>query len=584
MNKTNADAAIKNDITEFHCAMIAAQRDLDAFSHSFNASLDGVSKELDALPALARGLRLRDDQPAAALVNGEVDGWTAQLAACAKAAREAITGREFQNRFQKQPLVVVFGPVKAGKSTLGNFMLGKAFREAPFDNPYRSGAIPKVKIVVEESGRQDAKTKEWFDVNSIESTCSAQYFSVPGLVWVDTPGYGAVEKKGIDIRPLADIARQYVNYADLVVFLDNSDAVWQREVSAAFKAIYTSGKKVLSAILRSDEPGEEDVVDGRIVTPLVPKAATKRSGQEEYVRAGMRQCGANPADCEVISISVKLAEEAIATGDAAKWEASGMGLFYRKIAAVLGNGKVRDIKKESPRLLLKGAVAKVCGTVSGLRKGLVAVRDKLKEKYDALSPAGNLVAEIAVEAVDRLRAPVRRSVDAAIAKAEADGAEHVSVSMAELQAESAKAVNEVLAASVKRLVGAYRRTAGAAFSTAAIQAGIGRSSEMMAYTVDVPEWIPRDPDGIWENICAFFGKSYHRVVTFKETRQQKVDLGFDGAQARQSLAAQFERAAADHVRKELQAIRDDFFGSAMGKVEILLRRVAEAEKRVAESL
>ena len=77
---------------------------------------------------------------------------------------------------------------------------------------------------------------------------------------------------------------------------------------------------------------------------------------------------------------------------------------------------IRDIKKESPRLLLKGAVAKVCGTVSGLRKGLVAVRDKLKEKYDALSPAGNLVAEIAVEAVDRLRAPVRRSVDAAIAK------------------------------------------------------------------------------------------------------------------------------------------------------------------------
>ena len=158
---------IENDITEFHGAMVAAQRDLDAFSHSFNASLGGVAKELDALPALAKGLRRASDEPAAGLVNGEVDGWTAQLAACAKVAREAITGREFQNRFQKQPLVVVFGPVKAGKSTLGNFMLGKAFREAPFDNPYRSGAIPKAKIVVEESGRPDAKTKEWFDVNTV---------------------------------------------------------------------------------------------------------------------------------------------------------------------------------------------------------------------------------------------------------------------------------------------------------------------------------------------------------------------------------------------------------------------------------
>lgn len=575
---------IKNDISEFHGAMVSAQRDLDTFSHSFSASLDGISKELDALPALAKGLRLASDQPAAALVNGEVDGWAAQLATCAKTAREAITGREFQNRFQKQPLVVVFGPVKAGKSTLGNFMLGKAFREAPFDNPYRSGAIPKVEVVVEESGRPDAKRKEWFDVKSTESTCSAQYFSVPGLVWVDTPGYGAVEKKGIDIRPLADIARQYVNYADLVVFLDNSDAVWQREVSSAFKAIYTSGKKVLSAILRSDEPGEEDVVDGRIVTPLVPKSAAKRAGQEKYVRTGMRECGANPTDCEVISISVKLAEEAIATGDAAKWEASGMGLFYRKIADVLGNGKVRDLKKKAPRRLLKGAVAKVCGTIDGLCKGLEAVRDKLKEKFDALTPDGRLVAEIAAEAGDRLRPSICRSVDTAISRADADGIEQVSISMSELQAESAKAVNEVLAAAVKRLVGAYRRTAGAAFSTAAIKAGIVRSSEMMDYTVEVPEWIPREPEGFWENVCAFFGKSYHRVITCKETRQQKVDLGFDGAQARKSLVAQFERAAADHVRKELKAIQNEFFGAAMNKIEILLRRIAEAEKRVAASL
>ena len=191
---------ITSDISRFHGAMIAAQRDLDAFSHSFNASLSGVAKELGMLPSLAKGLRLPGDEPAAGLVNSEVDGWTAQLAECSKTAQETITGREVQNRFQKQPLVVVFGPVKAGKSTLGNFMLGKAFCTAPFDNPYRSGAIPKPKIIVEESGRKDAKTKEWFDVNSIESTCSAQYFSVPGLVWVDTPGYGAVEKKGIDIR------------------------------------------------------------------------------------------------------------------------------------------------------------------------------------------------------------------------------------------------------------------------------------------------------------------------------------------------------------------------------------------------
>lgn len=575
---------MKKDIENFHHSMLEAQRDLDAFTNDFNARLDGVSKELGTLPSLSEGLKLADGAPAAKLVNGEVDGWTAQLRACAKTAQETVIGRSFQNRFEKQPLVVVFGPVKAGKSTLGNFILGKALREAPFDNPYRSGAIPKAEIVVEESGRKDAKTKAWFDVNSIESTCSAQYFSVPGLVWVDTPGYGAVEKKGIDIRPLAEIARQYVNYADLVVFLDNSDAVWQREVSEAFKAVYTSGKKVLSAILRSDEPGQEEVVDGRIVERLQAKSERNRREQETYVRAGMRACGAVEADCEVISVSVKLAEEAIRTADEAKWEASGMGLFYRKIAEALGDGKVRELKKAAPRQLLRNAVKKVCDTIGGLKAGLKDVRERLQERYEALSPEGKIVGEIAEEAADRLRLPVGRAVDAAIARAEEKGAKEISVSMAELQEESAKAVNEVLSKAVKRIVGDYRRTAQAAFSAAAIQAGVTRGTDTVSYSVEVPDWEPRDPEGIWETICSWFGKEYTRATTRTVMRRAEVDLGFDGAAARRSLIAQFSEAAAKHVRAELQAIREEFFGMVLRKIDTLAQRVGEAEKTVAGNL
>ena len=581
---------MQEDINRFHGSMLEAQRDLDAFTDDFKAKLSGVAEELDDLPKLANDLKVPVDEPAAALVNGEIDSWTGVIRSCGKAARETVIGHDFQHRFQKQPLVVVFGPVKAGKSTLGNFILGKAFRNAPFDNPYRNGAIPKSQINVEESGRKDAKTKEWFDVNSIESTCSAQYFSVPGLVWVDTPGYGAVEKKGIDIRPLADIARQYVGYADLVVFLDNSDAVWQREVSDAFKAVYTSGKKVLSAILRSDEPGDEDIVNGEIVTPLQAKSEKNRFAQEEYVRKGMRDCGADPADCTVISISVKLAEEAIAFGDADKWEASGMGLFYRKIAEALGNGKVRELKKEAPRALLRAAVERICGSekdgtgLKGLISALKEVRGTLQKKFDALSPDGELVDEIAAEAADRLRAPVRRAVDAAAARAEEEGTEELSASLGGLQGEATKAVNEVLSASVKRAVGEYRRSAGRSFSVATIKAGLTRSTETMEYSVNVPDWEPREPDGIWEHVCSFFGKSYYRAITRKEKRSQKVDLGFDIGKAKASLLGQFEKAAVQHVKRELEAIRDEFFGAAIRKSEILAKRIMAAEKRVAGCL
>ena len=54
-------SAIKKDISEFHGAMLEAQRDLDAFSHSIKSSLSGVVKEIDMqvtldLMDLLRGL------------------------------------------------------------------------------------------------------------------------------------------------------------------------------------------------------------------------------------------------------------------------------------------------------------------------------------------------------------------------------------------------------------------------------------------------------------------------------------------------------------------------------------------------
>lgn len=575
---------IQTEVAAFHRSMMTAQKDLDDFTDTLNTSLKSITQELDTLPEQTNDLKVHESEPAASLVNGEIEMWTQNLKSCAETARQTITGHAFQHRFQKQPLVVVFGPVKAGKSTLGNFMLGRALRKAPFDNAYRSGLIPEAPIIVEESGRQDVKTKQWFDVNSIESTCSAQYFSVPGLVWVDTPGYGAVEKKEIDIRPLAEIARQYVSYADLVIFLDNSDAVWQREVEAAFRAVYHSGQKVLSAILRSDVTGEEDVIKGKIVTPLLPKSEKDRQDQERYVREGMKACGAKPEDCDVVSISVKLAEEAVATGDSAKWEASGMGVFYRKIAAALADGRVRELKKSAPRLLLQNAVSRVKEILNGLNKGLSTTFQRLSEKYESLSPEGALVDEVATEAVDQLRINIRQIVDQAVSRAESQNAEELSVSLEEIHDEASKAVGGVLMRTVKRMIGDYQCAVSTGFNLEKAKTNLTRKTESIEYSVEVPDWEPRDPEGLWENICAFFGKDYFRATTSTETRTSTIDLGFDDAEARHELIASLEKQAKAYVRRELASIREDFFGVSMKKVETLIIRLKETEKRVANCL
>ena len=66
------------------------------------------------------------------------------------------------NKNEKYLLTMVFGQVKTGKSSLGNFIAGKKFYNAKFDNEYKNYAHPvfcnekagrEGNITVDDSGR-----------------------------------------------------------------------------------------------------------------------------------------------------------------------------------------------------------------------------------------------------------------------------------------------------------------------------------------------------------------------------------------------------------------------------------------------
>ena len=136
---------IQQDLDYFYKGLLSAQKILDKFSAEFSTKIDNVSQELDSLSSLTAGLRVVEDTPIAALVNGEIDKWQQIINICKGEAEKQVKGREFQDKFEKVPLVIVFGIVKAGKSTLGNFMHGRAFRDAPFDNVYKDGLLSRKK-------------------------------------------------------------------------------------------------------------------------------------------------------------------------------------------------------------------------------------------------------------------------------------------------------------------------------------------------------------------------------------------------------------------------------------------------------
>ena len=150
---------IQKDLTLFAKGLENADKILSSFSLEFSEKLNSIGQELNNLSVLTLNLRCNDNSPAATLINSEIDIWSSRLKQCSEYTKNNIVGREFQSKFEKSPLVIVFGVVKAGKSTLGNFLHGRSFRKAEFDNEYKNGQIPISKIYVEESGRDDAKIK-----------------------------------------------------------------------------------------------------------------------------------------------------------------------------------------------------------------------------------------------------------------------------------------------------------------------------------------------------------------------------------------------------------------------------------------
>jgi len=575
---------IQKDLECFYNGLQRAQAILDKFSDEFTTKIESVSAKLDELSGLTSKLRMPEDSPISSLVNSEIDRWQQIIDVCRSAAKKQIDGRDFQNKFEKVPLVIVFGIVKAGKSTLGNFVHGRSFRKAEFDNVYKNGQIPASRIIVQEKGRADVSEKDAFDENSIESTCSAQYFTLPGLAWVDTPGIGAIEKKSVDIVPLADIARKYVQYADLVVFLANSTNPGVQEDIAGYRDLYESGKKALVVITRSDTYASR-VENGKIVKIQIPKDRERRQLQEKSLCDAMEKNGVPRKFCDAVSISTQLAEKAVAANDDVLWNGGNMGEFYRKVVSVIGDSQILELKKEAPRKLWNKTVSDIVGSESqalglaGLLHELARIQNKIQEKYDSLDPAGGIVGEIVEDTVNQIRPPLRRFVNDAVENASGD---NVAIDLKALQNKIQRELVEALGIHVKKIVGEFRRDVLSQLSVDGISAQASRKTEEQKFSVDVPEIVERDPEGFVEKFRAFFGKKYHRVETHKEEHSFSIDLGIDPTTAKSKLIAELERSLEQHIKSELAKLRKLFFGATLDKIKNLEAEVSKLSKSLAE--
>ena len=254
-----------------------------------------------------------------------------------KELEEAKDGMQFIQDYEDSLNVVVFGKVKAGKSYLGNLMMGNAIRKLHTKTSYDRLEQPKVKVYDQGTCTTQDKLKEvteendasgGFGVDNREATRVIQLFHLGAMTWVDTPGFGSLTEEN------QELARKHVKNADLVIFASNSDAAGTQQDFQEMKELYDMGKRFLLVVTQSDTLEEDCDDDGNIIQIPAPKSDDDRSKTESYMKETLKKYGIKLGDENILTISAFLGLTALEKGEEALFESSNMGKFWNLLSDI----------------------------------------------------------------------------------------------------------------------------------------------------------------------------------------------------------------------------------------------------------
>ena len=553
---------ITQTVDEFFVKLDKMQNDLAKFSQN-------LDRRSEQIPTLLKNF----EQKVFATGNKKISGGNAVERAAQKSLtnmravvetwRDKIEadrkGKQFIKKNEKYLVVMVFGAVKAGKSTLGNFFAGENFFNAPFDNHYKK--ISKPIFETEESGRNTgAVTRDehgdlWFQVGVIDTTGAIQYFTLSGLRWIDSPGTGAVGLAG-DTKNMTALVEEYLSYTDMCIFLMNSSEPGLQDDMRYMQKLSRDGQEALIVITKSD-CNEEDEVDGKLVSVLVPKPADVRKLQEDDICARVKEAypEIDAQKFRAISTSTALASEAVAEENDEKFRASGLD----KLMKILGD-KVSDNaiarKQENPRRLLNSFVDSVVDDLKNFDADLDAMTSAV-EKYKAdMERMTTLI-------VTNVSREVRSEVSARanewnrqVKRGENISNEAVATAVTKILRDK---LNEEINLQMSRVVEDFQSREFTTVKANIAAAALEKKTAQISHTYTDSYTVERDPEGLWEHFKSFFGAKYHRVEHETRTEYQTIDLGTNLDEFLNSLMPQVEEYSKTQAAESLAELREKYF-------------------------
>ncbi|AXY08024.1 hypothetical protein CUC43_14865 [Bacillus thuringiensis LM1212] len=486
-----------------------------------------------------------------------------------------IDGQEFINQFEKSVLFVVFGNVNVGKSSIGNFIAGSTKEVSDY---YKQ--IPPF-FVYDFAGGVNSKEpvqlpNNRFKENATEETTTIQYYTLnEGLTWVDSPGIHSINGEN------EDLAKRYVEYADLVLFVMSSSSPAKYDEFVEMSRLMNKQKPMLVVINKSDVL-EYDEVDGEIVQALVAKTKKDREKQEGYVKELFVK---NPSidymqGVESISISTHLARKALVENDLDLFIDSGIPAFYKKLGSLVKEEALL-LKQKSPRQRVNSIIEDIIYGVKSESNNM----DGIQQMKSAFQSISNNISQ-KIEEVNNLQNKLVREVH--LNSIRAIDMEISKMSMALQREESIESggeniiqvitdnFNETLKKSVSQLLKDFTYEN---MKTLNINLNVNLEARYEEYSYkeySVKEY-NRDPKGIVEHIGAFFGAEYKDIKIVNNTVERKVAVGDNAKEVIDSIFSILEKELQPIVTKTLSNISENYFKKEKEIVASIIEKLNEVE-------
>jgi len=297
--------------------------------------------------------------------------------------KDLLQRTKFRDELESYFIVIIFGKVKAGKSSLGNFIAKNRLKHQSikffkYDVAGREQEIAKLEEI------QDDKEQNGFKTNNLECTVEIQGFKLSKLAWIDTPidtpGLGSMTPEN------GKLAKKYIEAADYIIYPLSSDSPLQKDEQKQIKELFEQGKKVTVCITKSDKYDEDececglkyecDKCDDGIIRVLVNKSEEDRKKQEKWARDELSKIIDSSKESligDIISISVHTAKKGIESGDEKLLKESNIERFYDLMTDVIKN----DASKFKGSTPYNGLISFINGILKSDKNSLESIISKL---------------------------------------------------------------------------------------------------------------------------------------------------------------------------------------------------------------